>query len=175
MGEPALPPGQKWYTMEEVAPHNKETDAWVVIKGNVVNVTHFLKVHPGGKDILLANSGTDPTAMFETIHPPGTFEKHGIDKVIGKIKGWTPPVVEDKKDEAIWIRNDVAGGPIWFLKQCIRYICGIEKAEQEYSKKLMATYGPREVRMAAPTTQEMERIKKRAEMVAKQTGAKPPK
>ncbi|CAD7963259.1 unnamed protein product [Amoebophrya sp. A25] len=170
-----LPAGQKWYTMEEVAKHNKETDAWVVVKGNVVNVSHFLNVHPGGKDILLANAGTDPTAMFETIHPPGTLEKHGADKIIGKIKGWVPPVVEETNDEAIWMRNDVGGGPIWFLKQVIRYICGVDKAEAEYGKKLMATYGPREVRMAPPSNSEAERIRARAAAVAKQTGAKAPR
>eukprot|EP00392_Amoebophrya_sp_AT5.2_P002632 g2637.t1 len=165
--------------MEEVAPHNKENDAWVVIKGNVANVTHFLKVHPGGKAILLANSGTDPTAMFLTIHPPGTFEKHGMDKVIGKIKGWVPPPdpAEAAVDEAIWMRNEVGGGPIWFLKQCIRYVCGVDRAEQEYGKKIMATYGPRDVRTephAAASSAEQLRIKKRAEAVAHQTGAKPP-
>lgn len=84
MGDVQLPPGQNWYDMEEVAKHNKESDAWVVVMGNVINVTHFLNLHPGGKPILLEKAGTDATEMFLTIHPPGTLEKHAQDKIIGR-------------------------------------------------------------------------------------------
>lgn len=147
MADPPLPPGQKWYEMADVAPHNKEGDCWVVVQGNVINVTHFLNIHPGGKAILLEKAGTDPTEMFETIHPPGTIEKHATDKILGKIKGWKPPEKKVEKDVRVWTRNEHGGGPIWAVKQVIRWICGQNKADAEYAKRLKATYGPREIRL----------------------------
>lgn len=34
-------------TMEEVAKHNKPDDCWIVIEGRVMDVTSYLKDHPG--------------------------------------------------------------------------------------------------------------------------------
>ncbi|WFD36796.1 hypothetical protein MCUN1_003686 [Malassezia cuniculi] len=57
------------YTLAEVAKHNTEESAWVAIQGNVYDVTKFLDEHPGGKKILLKNSGKDATSKFVNYHP----------------------------------------------------------------------------------------------------------
>lgn len=57
-----------------------------------------------------------------------------------------PPEPAEEADEAIWMRNDVGGGPLWFLRELINKVCGCEKAELDYAKKIRATYGPREER-----------------------------
>jgi cytochrome-b5 reductase len=53
-------------TMEEVARHNSEVDAWTVVEGKVYNISPFLKLHPGGKKILRA-AGIDGTDIFSKI------------------------------------------------------------------------------------------------------------
>jgi len=162
MGDVKLPEGQHWYTMEDVAKHDKETDCWIVVQGNVINVTHFLNIHPGGKDILLEVAGTDPTLVWETIHAPGTIEKVASQFIVGKIKGWTPPEAVEEESVAIWVRNDVGGGPFWALAQVVRWLCNTEKHEKEYARKLKATYGPREQRITAPDNINKEKVNERA-------------
>jgi len=51
-------------TLENVMLPNTEKDAWVVFSGGVYNVTSFMKMHPGGKEILLDHLGQDITEMF---------------------------------------------------------------------------------------------------------------
>ena len=41
------------YTMEEVQKHNKKDDIWVIVDGQVLDVTKFLPDHPGGEKTIL--------------------------------------------------------------------------------------------------------------------------
>jgi|EP00670_Eutreptiella_braarudii_P002919 cytochrome b involved in lipid metabolism len=73
------------FTMAEVAKHNKEGDAWVVLYGKVYDVSDFLDEHPGGKKALLLYAGKDATNDFEAIHPEDVLEEHAADKCIGSL------------------------------------------------------------------------------------------
>lgn len=55
------------YTPEEIVRHNRENDLWIVVNGNVYDVTKFLKTHPGGDDLLMEKGGQDATKCFEEI------------------------------------------------------------------------------------------------------------
>jgi delta8-fatty-acid desaturase len=57
-------------TVAEVAKHNKEDDAWVVIDGFAYDVGKFLKqqLHPGG-NVILTQAGKDVTDIFHAYHP----------------------------------------------------------------------------------------------------------
>ncbi|AEO65499.1 uncharacterized protein THITE_2112562 [Thermothielavioides terrestris NRRL 8126] len=66
----------KVFSAEEVAKHNTADSCWVVIHGNVYDVTEFLPEHPGGSRIILQLAGRDATAEFDPIHPPGTLEEN---------------------------------------------------------------------------------------------------
>ncbi|KAL4472913.1 hypothetical protein ABPG72_007790 [Tetrahymena utriculariae] len=59
----------KGYTMQEVAHHNTENDAWIVINGKIYDVTHYLNYHPGGKAKLMLGVGRDGTELFQKYHP----------------------------------------------------------------------------------------------------------
>ena len=47
------------YSWEDIRKHDKESDAWVVMNGDVFDVTSFLSEHPGGSSIVLNHLGTD--------------------------------------------------------------------------------------------------------------------
>jgi len=83
--QPALPAGQNYYSVEDVAKHATEKDCWVVVADQVLNVTSFLKDHPGGALAILTFAGRDATEEFNMIHPPGVIEKYAPECVIGRI------------------------------------------------------------------------------------------
>ena len=56
------------YTSDEVEKHNFIDDAWVIIDQNVYDITYFLNIHPGGKNILLQFAGEDITDYFYELH-----------------------------------------------------------------------------------------------------------
>jgi cytochrome b involved in lipid metabolism len=62
------------YTAAEVAKHNKEGDAWLIIYDRVYNITDYVELHPGG-DKILRNVGGDATeGFFGPQHPTHVFE-----------------------------------------------------------------------------------------------------
>merc|ERR1719491_597442 len=73
------------YTMEDVAKHNTKTDCWVVVNGEVLDVTSFLGDHPGGELAILTFAGKDASEEFNMIHPPDVIPKYAPDVVIGVV------------------------------------------------------------------------------------------
>lgn len=57
------------YSAIEVADHNTESDCWVIIDRVVLDISDFIRKHPGGKGVLLRKGrpGTDVTAAFDQI------------------------------------------------------------------------------------------------------------
>lgn len=74
-------------TMEEVEKHTTKEDGWIVLFGEVINVTRYLPLHPGGEDILVDYLGKDATSDWEQIHDFSVLEKHSayLDK-LGKMR-----------------------------------------------------------------------------------------
>ena len=52
----------------EVAQHNTKRDGWIVLKGNVYNITPYLAYHPGGASIFKQVLGKDATTLFNKYH-----------------------------------------------------------------------------------------------------------
>ncbi|KAF8973192.1 fumarate reductase [Flammula alnicola] len=74
------------YTLAEVGKHNKKDDVWVVIDGQVLDVTSFLPDHPGGEKAILLYAGRDATEEFNMLHDPKVIPRYAPDSVIGKVK-----------------------------------------------------------------------------------------
>lgn len=58
---------EKLYKPAEVLKHNTKDDLWLIIHGNVYDVTKFIDEHPGGEEVLVDVGGTDATDAFEDI------------------------------------------------------------------------------------------------------------
>ncbi len=58
----------KIYTKEEVLEHKTINDCWIIIKNKVYDITNYLTIHPGGKNILLQIAGKDCTEYFNNIN-----------------------------------------------------------------------------------------------------------
>merc|ERR1719223_1248665 len=108
------------YDMAEVAKHTTKGDCWVVVAGQVLNVTTFLSQHPGGELAILTFAGKDATEEFNMIHPPDVIGKYAPDAIIGNVgtggakkekkakKGAAP--VAARKDAGDMMANDHAWG-----------------------------------------------------------------
>ncbi len=61
-------------TAADVALHNTATDCWIILNGNVYNLTTFIPLHAGGAAVIISQCGKDGTAVFNSgPHPAGTI------------------------------------------------------------------------------------------------------
>merc|ERR1719158_2029576 len=72
----AAAPAASGITKEEVAKHNNKDSCWVILHDKVLDVTDFLKDHPGGELAILTFAGKDATEEFDMIHPPDVISKY---------------------------------------------------------------------------------------------------
>lgn len=63
----------------EVSKHNKQSDCWMIINGNVYNITSFFGSHPGGNATMVATCGTDATDAYVTKDPNAISATGGQD------------------------------------------------------------------------------------------------
>lgn len=61
--------------MSEVAKHNTMADAWIVVNGEVLDITNWFKVHPGGVQALEPFMGKDASMDWNLIHSKDTIDK----------------------------------------------------------------------------------------------------
>lgn len=74
-------------TLEEVAQHDSFDDCWIVIYDRVYDVTHFLRKHPGGDDVIMDHAGRDATIAF---HGTG-HSRHAVEQMRNFLIGVLPP------------------------------------------------------------------------------------
>ena len=54
------------FTTTEVSSHNTATNCWLIVNGNVYDVSKFLSQHPGGEAEILPYCGKEATKAFDT-------------------------------------------------------------------------------------------------------------
>ncbi|KAF8943396.1 hypothetical protein BGZ47_005470 [Haplosporangium gracile] len=80
----------------EVAKHNTPEDCWVIVNGQVLDVTTFLPDHPGGKKAILLFAGRDATEEFNMLHKPDVVEKYAPESLIGVLDNNSLPARPSK-------------------------------------------------------------------------------
>ncbi|KAH6569522.1 hypothetical protein BASA50_000152 [Batrachochytrium salamandrivorans] len=74
------------FSLTDISKHNKDSDCWVVVNGQVLDVTGFLADHPGGKKAIMIYAGRDATEEFNMMHKPEVVAKYAPETVIGTLK-----------------------------------------------------------------------------------------
>jgi cytochrome b involved in lipid metabolism len=92
------------YAWSEVKKHNTIEDCWIVLNGNVYDVTKFLRSHPGGVKVIGYYAGQDATEVTNAFHKEfDRVEKWSKMYLIGRIDD--SPVDEKAKRREL-IRTD---------------------------------------------------------------------
>ncbi|KAI8222531.1 NADH-cytochrome b5 reductase 1 [Colletotrichum sp. SAR 10_86] len=75
------------YTAKEVAAHREANDCWMVIHGEVYDVTKYLHDHPGGAEVLIEAGGVDATEAFDNAGHSEDASEIMAEFRVGKLKG----------------------------------------------------------------------------------------
>ncbi|KAK7204721.1 putative acyl-CoA dehydrogenase [Myxozyma melibiosi] len=79
------------FSAEDVAKHGSEESLWIIIDGNVYDLSSFQNEHPGGKKILKRVAGKDASKMFWKYHSAGILKKYSPKLQIGTIGSAAAP------------------------------------------------------------------------------------
>jgi len=117
----------KTFTREEVEKHSNEGDMWVIIDGQVFDISDFVDAHPGGRLVLAQEAGKDVTKKYGLFHGPDVMRKYKPRLLVGYIqdskaaksalRAATPDAkeaqakYENKRDKAISMTLNSMFGP----------------------------------------------------------------
>ena len=90
----------KTFSQSDVSSHNKPDSLFIVIDGDVYDVTKFQDDHPGGKKILQKVGGKDASKQFWKYHNAGILKKYQKQLQVGSLdskpKSAAPPAAAPK-------------------------------------------------------------------------------
>jgi hypothetical protein len=70
----------------EIARHHTEDNLWVVLSGEVYDLTAWARYHPGGREVLLRWAGRDATAAFTATEHPAAVHMFRLNYRIGRVE-----------------------------------------------------------------------------------------
>lgn len=124
-----------------VQEHRSADSCWVVLYGEVYDVTNFLSDHPGGSKIILKLAGQDATEEYDPVHPgpPLSLDSSlSPECKLGAFDASTVPAADkgnEKVDEAA-----SKDAPSMTLDDCMNMDDMEKLATQKMSKKAWAYY-----------------------------------
>ncbi|GAB0136180.1 hypothetical protein EsDP_00004492 [Epichloe bromicola] len=86
----------KTFTTSDVASHNKGDDMYIIVDGDVYDITKFQDEHPGGKKILARVAGKDASKIFWKYHNEGILKKYKGKLQVGSLD--TKPKADPKPE-----------------------------------------------------------------------------
>ncbi|KAI8627122.1 acyl-CoA dehydrogenase NM domain-like protein [Xylariaceae sp. FL1651] len=86
----------KTFSKSDVASHNKSDSLWIIVDGDVYDLTKFQDEHPGGKKILTRVAGKDASNQFWKYHNEGILKKYKPSLQIGSLD--SKPKAEPKAE-----------------------------------------------------------------------------
>ncbi|KAL8352604.1 hypothetical protein RB601_002766 [Gaeumannomyces tritici] len=75
------------YSFKDVAAHKDGADCWMVIHGQVYDVTKYVQDHPGGADVLIEAAGQDASEAFDSAGHSEDASEIMASFRVGKLKG----------------------------------------------------------------------------------------
>ncbi|KAJ3115588.1 hypothetical protein HK100_001299 [Physocladia obscura] len=130
------------FTSTEIAAHNTETDAWILVDGKVFDITHFIDAHPGGRRILLPLLGKDASKQFHQFHNPITvLGKYASKLQIGVLEGHHErAAINDQTDLANeWGSKINMAEPAWYQNWATPYYQDSHKRLRTWIRHLVDT------------------------------------
>ncbi|OJJ34566.1 hypothetical protein ASPWEDRAFT_113069 [Aspergillus wentii DTO 134E9] len=64
------------YTKDDVSKHNSLDDLWVIIDGEIYNLTEFRAEHPGGARMLQTMAGKNASKKFHKYHRSAILSRY---------------------------------------------------------------------------------------------------
>lgn len=64
LSDPSVVVPDTTYDMAEISAHNTPEDCWVIVEGNVYNMSTYIDRHPGGSHAIAVMCGFDATNAF---------------------------------------------------------------------------------------------------------------
>ncbi|KAK2680341.1 Cytochrome b5-like heme/steroid binding domain [Fusarium oxysporum f. sp. vasinfectum] len=62
-------------SVAETRQHGIQEDVWIVVNGEVFDMTQFAPEHPGGQEIIYQYAGQDASTSYNEIHSPSLIKK----------------------------------------------------------------------------------------------------
>ncbi|KZT55325.1 hypothetical protein CALCODRAFT_455628 [Calocera cornea HHB12733] len=91
----------------ELQKHTTRESCWILVRGQVYDVTDFLSKHPAGAQVILANAGKDATSVYGAFHPPGLVDSLlSPSQHLGAIDPSTLPAGERGTGTAVQLTED---------------------------------------------------------------------
>jgi len=104
--------GSRVLSNAEIKSHNKKSDCWSIVNGNVYNLTSFVQKHPGGAAVIANICGKDGTNAFTNQHSTQTKPNNILSSfLLGPIGGTISSEVGQKviAPPASGVGNDSSG------------------------------------------------------------------